>query len=326
MRRALLLLAKGSTSILLLYLSLRWVDGSVLVERLSRVESGWIALALFLMVVQVALLAARWQTIAVACGANLPFLSALQFSFIATFFNQVLPSTIGGDGARIWLLARKGAGWASATYSVLIDRIAGIFVLALVVIACLPWTFSLIHDFIPRMVLMVIGFGTVTGALIFIMLGVWFPNSLDQWILIRHLSAASQIMAALCNSLRVATIVFTCSVMIQLLTVAAAWCCIKALAAPISFTQVLFLLPPILLIATVPVSIAGWGVRESTMIAAFAYAQLAQSDGLTLSILFGAASFIVGVIGGIVWMLSGLRLRPLHETRADGAEACVHTK
>src|SRR5262245_12531374 len=119
MRRTLLLLAKASTSILLLYLSLRWVNVSALIERLSRIEVGWIALALFLIVAQVTLLAARWQTIAAACGANLPFRPALQFSFIAAFFNQVLPSTIGGDGARIWLLARKGSGWARATFSVL---------------------------------------------------------------------------------------------------------------------------------------------------------------------------------------------------------------
>ena len=36
-----------------------------------------------------------------------------------------------------------------------------------------------------------------------------------------------------------------------------------------------------------PISIAGWGVRESSMVVAFGYAGLAQSDGLTLSILFG---------------------------------------
>ena len=150
MRRTLLFLAKAATSVLLLYFSLRWVNVGALTERLGRLESGWIALALLLLMIQVALLAARWREIAVACGTNLAFGAALQFSFIATFFNQVLPSTIGGDGARIWFLARKGAGWAIATYSVLIDRIVGVFVLALIVIACLPWTFELIHDPIAR--------------------------------------------------------------------------------------------------------------------------------------------------------------------------------
>jgi hypothetical protein len=125
MRRTLSLLAKATISILLLYLSLQSIDVGTLGARLSEFESGWVALALFLLTVQAVLLAVRWRNISAACGANLPCTLALQISFIATFFNQVLRSTVGGDSMRIWLFARKGAGWASATYSVLIDRIAG---------------------------------------------------------------------------------------------------------------------------------------------------------------------------------------------------------
>ena len=99
MRRTLSLLAKATISILLLYLSLQSIDVGTLGARLSRLESGWVVLALFLLTVQVVLLAARWRDIAAACGANLPFTSALQISFIAIFFNQVLPSTVGGDGS-----------------------------------------------------------------------------------------------------------------------------------------------------------------------------------------------------------------------------------
>jgi uncharacterized protein (TIRG00374 family) len=319
MRRALSLLAKATISILLLYLSLHSVDVGTLGARLSRFESGWVVLALFLLTVQVVLLAVRWRNISAACGANLPFILALQISFIATFFNQVLPSTVGGDSVRIWLFARKGAGWASAIYSVLIDRIAGVFVLALIVIACLPLTFSLIHDPIARAVLLVIGVGVITGTLLFVLIGQRFRQWFDRWMLTRHLAAASRITAALCSSHRNAAIVFACSVAIQLITVTAAWCCAKAIASPVSFAQILFLMPPVLLIATLPVSIAGWGVRESSFMFAFAYAGLAQSDGLVISILFGAASFIVGMAGGIIWIAYGLPLRP--ESRS--AEAYV---
>ena len=187
MRRALSLLAKITISILLLYLSLRSVDLAALGARLSRLESGWFVLALFLLTVQVMLLAVRWRNISAACCANLPFILALQIGFIATFFNQVLPSTVGGDGMRIWLFARKGAGWASATYSVLIDRIAGVFVLALIVIACLPVTFSLIHDPIGRAILLVIGVGVIAGTLVFVLIGQRFGQWFDRWMLTRHL-------------------------------------------------------------------------------------------------------------------------------------------
>jgi len=321
MRRTLSFLAKAAISILLLYFSLHSIDLRALGTRLSRLESGWVVLALFLMTVQVVLLAVRWRDISAACGANLPFTSALQISFIATFFNQVLPSTVGGDGARMWLLARKGAGWARATYSVLIDRIAGVFVLALIVIACLPFTFSLIHDPTARAVVFVIGVGMITSTLVFVLIGRHFQQLFDRWRLTRHLAAASRISAALCSSHRDAAIVLACSVAIHLITAAAAWCCAKAIASPVSFAQILFLMPPVLLIATLPVSIAGWGVRESSFMYAFAYAGLAQSDGLAISILIGATSFIVGLVGGIVWIAYGLRLRPIQKSSRSEAYA-----
>jgi Na+/H+-dicarboxylate symporter len=79
----------------------------------------------------------------------------------------------------------------------------------------------------------------------------------------------------------------------------------------------MFLVPPVLLISSVPISIAGWGVRETSMIAAFGFAGLAGDDGLVLSVLFGAASFVVGAIGGIVWIGSGLRIRSFVPAVAD---------
>ena len=255
-------------------------------------------------------------------GKSLPYAACdvgLQFGLAdhlhCTFFNQVLPSTVGGDGARIWLFARKGAGWAKATYSVLVDRVVGLVVLALIVIACLPYTFTLIDDSIARAVLFVIGFGTVAGAALVVLAGLQFRQFFNRWMLTRHFSSALYIVAAVCKSHRSATIVLACSVAIHLLTVAAAWCCVKAIAAQVSFAQVLFLIPPVILISSMPVSIAGWGVRESSMIMAFAYAGLTQSDGLIVSILFGAASFVVGVIGGIIWIVSGFGFRVFDGTR-----------
>jgi glycosyltransferase 2 family protein len=310
MRRTLLLLAKATISTLLLYFSLRWVNISTLGDRLTRLQPAWMALALFFLTVQVAFLAARWQKIAAACDTELAYGSALQLSFIASFFNQVLPSTVGGDGARIWFLARRGAGWARATYSVVIDRIVGVLVLALIVLACLPWTMRLIHDPIARTVILTIGLGAVAASILFVLIGTRFRPWLDHWALTRHLSAATGVAATLCRSPSSMSYIIACSIAIHLLTIVAAWCCIMAIAAPVSFAQVLILLPPVLLISTIPISIAGWGVRESSMIAAFAFAGLAESDGLTLSILFGAAVFVVGLAGGLVWIFSGSQLRP----------------
>jgi len=318
MRRTLLLLVKAAISGLLLYFSLRGVNFDALVERLNRLDPAWLLFAVGIMASQLLLLSARWRQITISCGTDMGFAGTLQINFIAAFFNQVLPSTVGGDGVRIWFAARRGAGWANATYSVLLDRIFGVFVLALVVAASLPWTLQMIREPVPRAVLLVLVCGAIAGPLLVLLAGTHFDRWLRQWAITRHVAAAAEAAAKICRSLRSAAIVVGCSIMIHLLTVSVAWCCAKAVAAPVGFTHILFLIPPVLLIATVPISIAGWGVRESSMMAAFAYAGLAESDGLTLSILFGAVSLVIGIIGGIVWISSGFRTATFAPTVANG--------
>ena len=96
-----------------------------------------------------------------------------------------------------------------------------------------------------------------------------------------------------------------------------AWSAAMAAHAAIDFVHVLFLILPVMLIATIPVSIAGWGVRESAMVLAFSYAGLAESDGLIVSILFGIVNLAAGAIGGIVWVASGYRWRSVRKIEAD---------
>ena len=89
-----------------------------------------------------------------------------------------------------------------------------------------------------------------------------------------------------------------------LLAVVVAWCVVRSIAAPVLFGQVFQLIPPVMLITMMPISIAGWGVREATMGLAFGYAGLMTSEGVNVSLLFGAVSFIVGAFGGLVWIFS----------------------
>jgi uncharacterized membrane protein YbhN (UPF0104 family) len=316
MRRLLAFLVKAAVSALLLYLSLRRVDLSSVGQRLSGLDLRWIAVILFMLCVQMPLGALRWREIVTVCGAKLPLATALRYSFIGQFFSQVLPSTVGGDAVRIWLLARGGAGWPIAIYSVLIDRVVGVSVLAILVVACLPWTLNLVHDPIARAGLAAIGFGALAAALVFLGLGLQHLRVLERWWLTRHLATASRLAWRLCRSaagVRVAALSFA----IQLMTVMVAWGAAMAAHASVDFTQLLFLFLPVLLIATIPVSIAGWGVRESAMVLAFSYASLAESDGLIVSILFGAASLAVGAIGGIVWVASGYRWRSVKTIEAE---------
>jgi uncharacterized membrane protein YbhN (UPF0104 family) len=315
MRRLWAFLVKTAISVLLLYLSLRQVNLGSVGLRLAELDLRWMTLVLFILCAQMLVFALRWRAIVVICGARLPLVMALRYSFIGQFFSQVLPSTFGGDAVRIWLLARGEAGWPTATYSVLIDRVVGLSALAFLVIACLPWTLSLVHDPIARVAFILMGFGTLAAVLAFLAVGAQHLRVMERWWLY-HLATASRLACRLCRSAagpQVAALSFA----IHLMSVIVAWGAAMAAHASVDFAHILFLFLPVLLVSTVPLSIAGWGVRESAMMLAFSYAGLAESDGLIVSILYGVATLVVGAIGGIVWVASGFRWRSVKTIKAD---------
>lgn len=305
MRRAALLLIKAAVSISLLYLALRSVHPGALVARIESADPLWLAMAVLLFALQAAVVGLRWRMVARPLSDRLSVPLAVELSFIGAFFSQVLPSTVGGDAVRIWVLARRGAGWKTAAYSVLVDRAAGVAALAGLVLACLPWTLQLLKDPLARSMLMLIGFGALAASLLFVALGLVRLPPLDRFAPTRHLVAAARLAAILIRTPALASGIAASSFFTHVLSVAATWMCARAVAAQVNFLDLLFLLPPVILVSTAPVSIAGWGVRESSMSMAFAAAGLAQAEGLLLSILFGAANFAVGAIGGAVWVLGG---------------------
>lgn len=306
MRHALSFTVKIVVSAGLLYLAVEWTSVSHLGERLSQAKIEWLALMVMAQTAQTALSAIRWRYIVLLCGHKLPPERAIQLSFVAAFFNQTLPSSIGGDAVRIWMLAKRGVGWSDATYSVIIDRLVALVVLSVIVIACLPWTLVLISDPIGRTALLLIGFGSLVAVLAFVALGLINPNILRSWLVTRHLVKAAAVAARLAGS-RISNLVILLSLSIHLLTALAAWCAAQAIAAPFDFLISVFLVLPVVLVTAVPISIAGWGVRESAMTVAFGYAGLAQSDGLLISLLFGGGLFVVGMFGGVIWIVSANR-------------------
>jgi uncharacterized membrane protein YbhN (UPF0104 family) len=268
MRRILLSTLKILVSAALLYFSLRKVDLAELVARIDVSSLGWIGVAIAVTFLQIFIGVLRWREISAECGAPLPTRQAMRFNVIGTFFNQTLPSSIGGDAVRLWLVARSGHGWRAATYSIFVD------------------------------------FAALSGGLGFLLLGRLPWPWLKHWWGTHHIHACSVIANRVLFSRAHGPKVAVLSLLVHVLAVVIAWCVVQSIAAPVLFGQVFQLVPPVMLITMLPISIAGWGVREATMGLAFGYAGLMASEGVNISLLFGAVSFIVGLVGGLVWILS----------------------
>ena len=307
MRRALSFLVKLVVSGLLLFLALNWVNLGRVADRLSQIDPTWLALAVLAPLAQNFLLTLRWQKILSRCGSDLGLGQMFRYSMVALFFNQTLPSSVGGDAMRIWLVGKQ-SNWRTATYSVLVDRVVGVVALAILVTACLPWTLQLVRNPVGRSALLLIGLGCILGGIVFVSLAWEHLRILQRWAPTRHLAASATVAAGILRSPSTLTKVFGLSFAIHFLTAFNAWCVARSVGADLSLQYALFLVLPVILIAIVPVSIAGWGIREGAMVAAFGYAGLAPSDGLIVSLLYGASYLLIGVIGGLVWLLTGKQI------------------
>jgi uncharacterized membrane protein YbhN (UPF0104 family) len=304
MRRILLSAIKILISAALLYFSLRKVNLYDLAARLNVDSLGWIMLAIAVLFLQIFIGVLRWREISSECGAPIGLRQGMRFNLIGTFFNQTLPSSIGGDAVRLWLVARGGAGWRAATYSIFVDRAIGLIALAIVIVASLPWSYHLISDPAGRSALLLVDFAALAAGLGFLLLGVLPFPWLKTWWATHHVHACAVIANRVIFSRDRGPKLAILSLLVHVLTVVIAWCVVQAIAAPVLFSQVFQLMPPVMLITMLPISIAGWGVREATMGLAFGYAGLMANEGINMSLLFGAVSFLVGIVGGLVWVFS----------------------
>ena len=304
MRRILSSAIKILVSGALLYFALRKANFADLAARIDLHSAAWLFLALAFTFLQIFIAVLRWRIVGVESGAPLPIRQAMRYNVIGTFFNQTLPSSIGGDAVRLWLVARSGAGWRAATYSIFVDRAVGLIALAIVIVASLPWSSHLIADPYGRSALMLMDFAALAAGAGFLVLGALPWAWLKKWWATHHIHACAVIANRVIFSPRNEPAIAVLSLLVHFLTVVIAWCVVRSIAAPVGFTQTFLLIPPVMLITMLPISIAGWGVREATMALAFGYAGLVANEGINVSLLYGAVSFIAGAIGGLVWIFS----------------------
>lgn len=305
MGRWIALAVKIGVTALLAYLALRAVDFTAVEARWAVLDPLWLIPAAALVAVQLLVSAWRWRAIGAVVDAGFAMAQATRGMLISMFFNQTLPSVVGGDAMRIWLTRDVRGGVRAAVQAVLIDRGAGLLALLALVALCLPGSWAVVDDASGRTALLVIVAGGFGGATVFFLLAI-VPRlrlGVPAPLAIACRFAASAVRALLRPRPGVA--VWIASIVVHLITVALFLFLARGLGLAIAPLAALYLVLPVILITVLPITIAGWGLREGAMITALGYIDVPAADALAVSVLFGLVYLLTGALGGAVWLATG---------------------
>ncbi len=294
--------AKAAISLLIIWFLLSRIDLAPVATRLSRLGPIQILLGLVPLIVQLALAAERWRLVCGRLGVTLRFSSAFQIVTIGMFFNQTLPSSVGGDAMRIWLLGRTHTAWGRAVSTVLCDRVLGLVVLIGLTVATLPLFYEYIHQDAAQIAITVVALGGAAGFAIFLVAGEWLARLLRRWKFSRPLGDLAFDFRRLFAISGATAVLVLWSLIIHLLTVVAAWLIARLLGIEAGLRDCLIVMPPVVLVMMLPVSIAGWGLREGAMVVGFGMVGVVSADALAISICYGLANLAIGLPGGMLWL------------------------
>ena len=294
----------------LLYWLVSDVDFREILDSVNQADYFLLLLAFLLHPVGLLISACRWQILLKARGAviRLPVLFASYF--VGMFFNNFLPSTIGGDVYRAYDSWRLGQSKSNAAAVVLIDRLLGVVALAIFAFMALYFE-RRFSNLIPNLsfwvALCLLGLATVV-------LFIFFTPS----PLIRLIEKTTQslkgktgekikaiIDAFLAFRGEQTTLLYAMilSFLLQINVVVHYYLIGLAMNFDISLLSYFLIIPVVTIILMLPISINGIGVREGLFALFFSGYGIAKTDTIAFVWIGFAMVLVQSILGGVLYTL-----------------------
>lgn len=301
--------AKALVSLGLIALLMRGMDTGTVFENLRKVDPLAVAFAAVVVTAISLLHARRWEIVLARMAHVVPYADALKLVLIGFFFNQTLPSTVGGDAYRMWGAYSLGIRAGDAVTSVIVDRVFALLALVLMIIAGSWWLLDLVRVPAARWVLLAAIVGSAAGMAVLLMLP-RYATTLRRWRPTGYLVHVSEGARAVVTSANATLQVMLFTVVGYAAFSFAVYVLAQGMGVGLSLSHALLFVPLVTLITVLPVSIAGWGLRESSMVVTLGLIGVPSTQAFSLSVLFGLVVMSSGIPGGLIWL--SRRRRPTH--------------
>jgi glycosyltransferase 2 family protein len=234
----------------------------------------------------IVLVALRWRLLARWLGISMSVGLAVRALFLAMFGGQLLPSAVGADVLRGWLLARRTAGVARVVASLMADRLMALFAACLLLLLSDRAVAKLVPSYAAFVApAAVLGSGIVLFA---------FLTGLRRLSAMREVRIqAKPLLLALAIALAV-----------QGAAVVAAALVAMAYRMDGSLSLWISVIPLSVMLSAIPISVNGWGVREAAIVTLASRLGVTPADALLVSVTLGALNMLASLPGAVVMLRS----------------------
>lgn len=315
-RKTLSLLVKTVVTISLVYWLVSRVDGEAVGNILTRANFTYILLSLATLSAVFSIGCLRWWILIGHLGLSIPFRQAFSSYYLGLFFNNFLPTGIGGDVARTVHLNLSGHSAKSLISSALADRAIGLVVMLLMGgISVLLSPELRMEDDQRYYLIALIVLGILSGSLLF-----WFSDRFPIEALsrrYRHTRIRKAIVEVvhLCltyrSAIRLVISAMMLSALAQSLVILTYYLLGSSIGIKLSLTTFFALVSIVQLATSLPVSIGGLGIREGTLVTLLVSVGIDMQPAAALSLLFLLTLWFCSLPGAVITFLDrgGLRSR-----------------
>ena len=261
--------------------------------------------------------AVRWKALLNTQEVKLSAASLSVTVLIGSFFNNFLPTSIGGDVFRTYDASKKAKIPLSTSASViLVERFSGVVSAATYAVIALFLGFTAIGH--RPVIIPIIIFFVVTVILAFLIinpslfkLGKILGRFKFMRKLTEKLSNFYDTLASFKKYKIVLIEVLIFSFLLQFTVILNYYLAARALGINLNLTAFIFIVPVVAIIAMIPISIGGIGLRENSMVFIMVAMGVNNEKAALCSLLILFMLIIMGAVGGIIYII-----RPYFESRS----------
>ncbi len=257
----------------------------------------------------------RWRLLAAIVLIRAPLREFFAYYFVGAFTNLFVPGMVGGDAARALYLGRKHDRLGPAAASAVADRLIGMMALFWIGATGASWAArdGTLPATVTTPVILIglAGFVVYLAGPLIARLELLMPHRLARLagLMTPFMRRPTALIPAIVLSLLLQFEIVVCQYVLSL-----------GLGLSIPFSLFLLCVPIANAFASIPITIAGLGLREGAYVKLFGMAGVASTDAVALGLLSFSMAVIGGLAGAIPFMttpIPPLRAPKAAETSSD---------